>query len=62
MRGDDGHLYVEHTWSHTALKGLTTNSGEEKIAVPDFMAHDHPWAARARDALSAYLQEHGGAA
>jgi hypothetical protein len=62
MRDDEGVLFVEHSWSHTRLNNLTTDSGEVRIEIDDFLASDHPWASSAQHALRAYLAEQAGAA
>jgi len=53
MREQDGSYFVEHQWSHTKLKSLTTDAGEQKIAIDDFLASDEPAASKARAKLQA---------
>jgi hypothetical protein len=56
-RNDDGELYVEHSWSHTKLKGLTTDSGEKEYTIEEFLAAELPYGDAPKVALREYLNQ-----
>ena len=53
VRDDNGTLFVEHEWSHTKLKTLTTDAGERRLGLEEFLADDAPQASGARATLQA---------
>ena len=38
---DNGDKIVVHSWSHTTVRNLTSNSGEKKYSLSDFLDGDH---------------------